>query len=606
MNLRHNPALAGLVLLLLLSCVTLAQERFAVDYSQGCSGVVPGDMSLSPVPPWTWEFWIMPLDDDGFEHVIESFPDPDMYQIQIVNGYIKLAWIPSGGSAFETYSYRQLGLGVWNHVAFMIAPDYINISLNGKLDTPLTQAIPPLNAAGDLRFNPYTDSHSIFDQCRISDSLVYAADFDPFTAFLPDLRVGNQEISGWEWGIDPGDYGEAWDSTSLYLLIDGAGVTYLDHNFQYAVLQNYEGQIASQDMQLKVWMTDQGTPEDAEALFHDAAITPFFYEEIDSIGNEARLDTGLLFDWCLDYWYDRYYVEITLGKGNDPDEALQVVADFSIAEESHLIDRDLFVVNENTVACWYFDEGHGSNFLDASGNGHDGTLTNPAWIAAEPYQKFVYITSSMIYDGLVQEPGLDPDDYAEVTFSEPLLPVNITSSNIDDVLPLSSGHSWLSGTGEIGSATWNATNDTLTITFDFNGGESNIASGDTIRPNPDYIMSADSLLSGGYRFIRFEVPLAIEPKPGQTLIPDKPTMNVPYPMPFNSQTRIELLLPERQSGSLKVYNTSGRIVGMIFEGYFAAGSTYYSWNAEDLSSGVYFIVLETDRTIQTQKTVLLK
>ena len=38
-----------------------------------------------------------------------------------------------------------------------------------------------------------------------------------------------------------------------------------------------------------------------------------------------------------------------------------------------------FTADANTIALYRFDEGTGTTFLDASGNGHDGTLTGASW-----------------------------------------------------------------------------------------------------------------------------------------------------------------------------------------------------------------------------------
>ncbi|MBU0520265.1 T9SS type A sorting domain-containing protein [bacterium] len=604
----QNPALIGLVLLLLLSGLATAQDRYAVDAAAGCYGEVPSDPSLIPGPEWTSECWVYQVDDeDEVQWILASGLGSESYNLVVENGFSVATIINNGGLFQSLWADYPLALGAWSHIGICFDGSEFALYLNGTLNCTVTPIVSSPQTSGPIYFSEVANLQfdGLIDQTRSSSMVRYADDFDPFTAFLPDLRVGDQEITGWELGTGPGDFSEAWDATSLYMLINGAAPPYLENNFQYAVRQYYYGQIGGVDVTLNLWMTDQGTPEDAEALFHEPAIMPFFYEEIDSIGDEARLDTFLLWDWVIDFHRDQYYVKITCNKENEPDEALQVTADFAVAEDNHIIDRDLFTIDENTVACWHFDEGSGSDFLDASGNGHDGSLTDPAWVATQAYRELVYITSSVIYDGVNLEAEIDPDDTARVTFSDPLIPVEINASNIDEILPLSSGHSWLSGSGEIGSASWNGTNDTLTVTFNFNGDLPTIAYDDTLSPNPAYIQSADTIQAGGYRFIRSDVPLAVNPSP-EVQLPTEITLKTPYPTPFNAQTRIELLLPQREFGSLKVYDTQGRVVGTLFKGYFKAGSSYHTWDAVHAASGVYIVVFESTSTVKTKKTVLIK
>ena len=50
----------------------------------------------------------------------------------------------------------------------------------------------------------------------------------------------------------------------------------------------------------------------------------------------------------------------------------------------------------------------------------------------------------------------------------------------------------------------------------------------------------------------------------------------------------------------------GRQVGEIFNDYQIAGEHKIVWNAIDYSSGIYYIQININDNIQTQKVVLLK
>jgi len=79
-----------------------------------------------------------------------------------------------------------------------------------------------------------------------------------------------------------------------------------------------------------------------------------------------------------------------------------------------------------------------------------------------------------------------------------------------------------------------------------------------------------------------------------------------YPNPFNAQTIINYNLSSAGSVTLDIYDLLGRKVQTLAEGYQAAGNHQVTWNAESVSSGVYFAKLSANDQTQSQKLVLLK
>ncbi len=79
-----------------------------------------------------------------------------------------------------------------------------------------------------------------------------------------------------------------------------------------------------------------------------------------------------------------------------------------------------------------------------------------------------------------------------------------------------------------------------------------------------------------------------------------------YPNPFNSRTVFSFYLPQAGDIDLSVYDTSGKRVASLVSGRQAAGSHRVSWNAENLSSGVYFYRLVSGEHIITKKCMLIK
>lgn len=74
-----------------------------------------------------------------------------------------------------------------------------------------------------------------------------------------------------------------------------------------------------------------------------------------------------------------------------------------------------------------------------------------------------------------------------------------------------------------------------------------------------------------------------------------------YPNPFSDITNISLNLSQNQMLSVKVMDNTGRFVAEIVNRSFEAGIHNLKWNASGLSSGIYYIIVEGDHGISTQK-----
>ena len=79
-----------------------------------------------------------------------------------------------------------------------------------------------------------------------------------------------------------------------------------------------------------------------------------------------------------------------------------------------------------------------------------------------------------------------------------------------------------------------------------------------------------------------------------------------HPNPFNNQTTISFNLPTSGNVSLKIFDITGREVAALYAGHWALGQQSVVWNAEGMSSGVYFVRMEAGDFVQTQKILLLK
>jgi len=86
-----------------------------------------------------------------------------------------------------------------------------------------------------------------------------------------------------------------------------------------------------------------------------------------------------------------------------------------------------------------------------------------------------------------------------------------------------------------------------------------------------------------------------------------------YPNPFNSQTRINYIVPSRDNSGrgvllvqLKVYNVLGEEVATLVNKEQQPGKYEISFDAGRLPSGVYFYRIKAGNFIQTKKMILLK
>ena len=79
------------------------------------------------------------------------------------------------------------------------------------------------------------------------------------------------------------------------------------------------------------------------------------------------------------------------------------------------------------------------------------------------------------------------------------------------------------------------------------------------------------------------------------------------PNPFNPTTSLNIVIPEAGFVSVDVYNIIGQKVATLVNGYMEASDSYsITWNAGNLSSGVYFARAITSNQVSTQKLMLIK
>ncbi len=94
---------------------------------------------------------------------------------------------------------------------------------------------------------------------------------------------------------------------------------------------------------------------------------------------------------------------------------------------------------------------------------------------------------------------------------------------------------------------------------------------------------------------------------GDNTLPQSYEMITAYPNPFNPSTTIRFSLKESGTVKLKIYDSMGSEVGLLYYGYMSAGeSKEIRFNAAALGSGTYFAVAESAGRIIVSKISLIK
>ncbi len=84
------------------------------------------------------------------------------------------------------------------------------------------------------------------------------------------------------------------------------------------------------------------------------------------------------------------------------------------------------------------------------------------------------------------------------------------------------------------------------------------------------------------------------------------TLGDAFPNPFNPATTINFSLAETANASLRVFNVAGAEVASLVNGLTAAGEHSVTFDASNLTSGVYFYTLEVAGLVETRKMILVK
>ena len=89
-------------------------------------------------------------------------------------------------------------------------------------------------------------------------------------------------------------------------------------------------------------------------------------------------------------------------------------------------------------------------------------------------------------------------------------------------------------------------------------------------------------------------------------VPEEFTLAQNHPNPFNSTTTIQYDIPKSSDVTLEIFDLLGRKIGTLEDTKKEAGHHQIIWNAENVSSGIYFYKIHAGDFTETKKMLLLK
>ncbi len=119
------------------------------------------------------------------------------------------------------------------------------------------------------------------------------------------------------------------------------------------------------------------------------------------------------------------------------------------------------------------------------------------------------------------------------------------------------------------------------------------------RPNPENTTPDMGAVENENGFVN-----AIENK--DPFSPSNFTLHQNYPNPFNPTTQISFALPKTENVIIEVYNTLGQRIETLLNTQLQAGNHEVEFNAQNLSSGIYFYRIEAGEFQDVKKMILIK
>ena len=120
--------------------------------------------------------------------------------------------------------------------------------------------------------------------------------------------------------------------------------------------------------------------------------------------------------------------------------------------------------------------------------------------------------------------------------------------------------------------------------------------------NTGEIIDLDGIVPGWASNGIYTISLSEKP----IMLSERSIIDSAYPNPFNPVTKINFTLSVDSEVSVQIYNMQGRLIETLASQNMHAGSHSLVWNADNQSSGIYFVKMIAGKDIDTQKLLLVK
>ena len=115
-----------------------------------------------------------------------------------------------------------------------------------------------------------------------------------------------------------------------------------------------------------------------------------------------------------------------------------------------------------------------------------------------------------------------------------------------------------------------------------------------------------SINNGNFIFNNLETSL-LNIKKSKIIQPAYFKLHHAYPNPFNPRTTIQFACQnELKVFSASIYNAKGEQIKTLFQGPLEPGLHTLQWEPQNIASGIYFLTLQTNSSIQSKKLLYLK
>jgi hypothetical protein len=242
-----------------------------------------------------------------------------------------------------------------------------------------------------------------------------------------------------------------------------------------------------------------------------------------------------------------------------------------------------------------------------------GTATNPADLAAADYYISIGGIDRTPTTGTGTGTLVPAGEFNQPSVAGVVLPVELTSFTAS-VNQLNAQLKWSTAT-EVNNYGFDVERRTVStqpsavsswtkVGFISGNGTSNVqhsySFSDNITVSGTYAYRLKQIDNGGAFKYSQETEVTIE-------VPKVFTLSQNYPNPFNPTTNIDFTVAADGKASLKVYNTLGQEVAVLFSGDAQAGRIIQThFNASGLASGIYFSRLEADGKSLVKRMMFVK